>query len=103
MDLTETEGIFFLNTGLKTEAYSLRIESGRIVIEYGDGAGAFYGLQTLFQLFPQEIFSSEKSGRKRWDIPCCVIEDSPRFSYRGMHLDCCLHYFDIDFLKGTST
>lgn len=89
MDLTETEGIFFLNTGLKTEAYSLRIESGRIVIEYGDGAGAFYGLQTLFQLFPQEIFSSEKSGRKRWDIPCCVIEDSPRFSYRGMHLDCC--------------
>ncbi len=30
MDLTETEGIFFLNTGLKTEAYSLRIESGRM-------------------------------------------------------------------------
>ena len=99
MDLAETEGIFFLNTGLPTEAYSLRVENERIVIEYGDGAGAFFGLQTLFQLFPTEIFSDERTGKRHWDIPCCGIEDSPRFSYRGMHLDCCLHFFDTDFLK----
>lgn len=98
-DMRERDGIFFLNAGLPSESYALHIEKNRAVIEYGDGAGAFYALQTLFQLFPEDIFSSQKTGRREWKIPCCSIEDSPRFRYRGMHLDCCLHYFDTDFLK----
>ncbi len=99
VDFTQTEGIFFLDAGLPAEAYALHVEPGRIVVEYGDGAGAFYGLQTLFQLMDADIFSSERKSVKKWSVPCCVIEDSPRFSYRGMHLDCCLHFFDVDFLK----
>ena len=99
VDFTQTEGIFFLDAGLPAEAYALHVEPGRIVVEYGDGAGAFYGLQTLFQLMDADIFSSERKSVKTWSVPCCVIEDSPRFSYRGMHLDCCLHFFDVDFLK----
>lgn len=99
VDFTQTEGIFFLDAGLPAEAYALHVEPGRIVVEYGDGAGAFYGLQTLFQLMDADIFSSERKSVKTWSVPCCVIEDSPRFSYRGMHLDCCLHFFDLDFLK----
>ncbi len=99
VDFTQTEGIFFLDAGLPSESYALHVEKGRIVIEYGDGAGAFYGLQTLFQLMDADIFSSERKSVKSWSVPCCVIEDAPRFSYRGMHLDCCLHFFDIEYLK----
>ncbi len=99
VDFTQNEGIFFLDAGLPSEAYALHVEPSRIVIEYGDGAGAFYGLQTLFQLMDTDIFASSRQSRRIWDVPCCSIEDSPRFSYRGMHLDCCLHFFDMDFLK----
>ncbi len=99
VDFTQAEGIFFLDAGLPSESYALHVEKGRIVIEYGDGAGAFYGLQTLFQLMDADIFSSERKFVKSWSVPCCVIEDAPRFSYRGMHLDCCLHFFDIEYLK----
>ncbi len=99
VDFSQNEGIFFLDAGFPSEAYALHVEPGRIVIEYGDGAGAFYGLQTLLQLLDTDIFSSVRKSVRAWTVPCCTIEDSPRFAYRGMHLDCCLHFFDIDFLK----
>lgn len=93
-------GIFFMNTGLAPEAYTLRVQPDRVVVEYGDGAGAFYALQTLLQLFPPEILAGNRvKGNVRWELPCCYIEDRPRFGYRGMHLDVCLHYFDLEFLK----
>lgn len=92
------KGLFFLNTGLPDEAYHLNVTPAKVVIEYGTGAGAFYGLQTLLQLLPTEIFARERQGVK-WTVPCCDIDDAPRFAYRGMHLDVCLHFFDVDFLK----
>ncbi|MCR5518755.1 MAG: family 20 glycosylhydrolase [Bacteroidales bacterium] len=93
------KGIFVLDAGLKAEAYHLVVEEGRVVLEHGGGAGAFYGVQTLLQLLPVEIFSEKRVRGIHWELPCCDIEDSPRFAYRGMHLDCCLHFFSIDFLK----
>lgn len=91
--------IFFMNAGLPSEAYGIHVESNRIVIDYGDGAGAFYALQTIFQLLPEEIFADSRQRGVKWEIPCLAMEDAPRFKYRGMHLDVCLHYFDLDFLK----
>ena len=32
-------------------------------------------------------------------LPCVEIEDSPRFKWRGLHLDVCRHFFDVDFVK----
>ena len=93
------KGIFVLDAGLTPEAYHLVVEEGRVVLEHGGGAGAFYGVQTLLQLLPVEIFSEKRVRGMRWEMPCCDIDDSPRFAYRGMHLDCCLHFFSIDFLK----
>ena len=86
------KGIFVLNAGLKQEAYHLRISPDRVVVDYGDGAGAFYAVQTILQLLPVNIFASERQRGVKWDLPCCDIEDAPRFPYRGMHLDCCLHF-----------
>ena len=91
--------ILVLDAGLMKEAYNLDVTLKGIVIEYGSGAGVFYAIQTLFQLLPEAIFADSVQRGVRWEVPCCSIEDSPRFPYRGMHLDCCLHFFDIPFLK----
>ena len=93
------KGIFWLDAGLKDEAYSLSVSPDMIKVEYGSGAGAFYALQTLLQMLPAAIFSDSVQSSVQWAVPCCEIEDEPRFPYRGMHLDCCLHFFDIPFLK----
>lgn len=97
--MPESDAIYFMNAGLPAESYGMNVTPDRVVIDYGDGAGAFYALQTLFQLLPPEIFADSRQKGVRWEVPCLSIEDEPRFAYRGMHLDVCLHFFDIDFLK----
>ena len=93
-------GIYFMQAdGYPAEGYLLRVESGRILIESSDGAGAFYALQTLLQLLPADCLSDGPVRGVDWVLPAVDIEDAPRFPYRGMHLDCCLHFFDVDFLK----
>ena len=54
--------------------------------------GAFYGVQTLIQLLPVEKAADLK-------IPAVLIEDYPRFKYRGLMLDCGRHFFPPDFVK----
>lgn len=99
-EMPQSGGIYFMETGgYPAEGYLLRVEPGRIIIEYGDGAGAFYAMQTLLQLLPKDIFSDTPVKGVKWTVPGVDIEDSPRFPYRGMHLDCCLHFFDIPFLQ----
>ena len=93
------KGLFWLDAGLPKEAYNLYLNPERVVVEFGSGAGAFYALQTLLQLLPDAIFADSVQHGVRWTLPCCDIEDAPRFPYRGMHLDCCLHFFDIPFLE----
>ena len=34
-----------------------------------------------------------------WTVPVVSIEDAPRFSYRGLHLDVGRHFFPVDFIK----
>ena len=91
--------IAFRNTEGVPESYTMNAGPDSFVVGYADGAGAFYAIQTLLQLLPVEIFSQEVRKGIEWTIPCCSISDAPRFKYRGMHLDVCLHYFDLEFLK----
>ena len=32
-------------------------------------------------------------------LPTIIIEDQPRFNYRGMHLDVARHFFPVSFIK----
>ena len=82
-----------LNTDadLPPSGYSLVVTPERIELEAADGAGIFHGVQTLIQLLPQ--------GGTEAGIPCLRITDHPRFTWRGMHLDECRHFFGIDFVK----
>ena len=76
----------YINESLKNdESYKLSIRSSKIVLEGRTAKGIFYGFQTLRQLLPAEIESSTKTVREvEWSIPCADIEDTPRFSYRGL-------------------
>jgi hexosaminidase len=85
--------------GLEKEAYRLAVTPDEITIECSASNGAFYGVQTLFQLLPAEVYSQSKTTVRRWTVPCCEIEDEPRFPYRGMHLDVCLHFFPVEYIK----
>jgi len=84
---------------LPPEGYLLTVTKNNIIIEGGSGAGLFYGMQTLLQLLPAEIFASKAlQPGNSWKVPCIVIQDHPRFPYRGMHLDVSRHFFPKEFV-----
>jgi hexosaminidase len=82
------------NTNLGPEGYALTVASNSVVIRAPAQAGLFYGVQTLFQLLPPEIFSSNLVSTVAWQIPCVQIEDWPRFKWRGFMLDVSRHFFN---------
>jgi len=84
---------------LPPEGYRLRVTQNGILLAGNSGAGLFYGMQTLLQLFPPEVYkiSKPKEG-KSWEVPCADIKDEPRFPYRGMHLDVSRHFFPKEFI-----
>ncbi|RYY08598.1 MAG: beta-hexosaminidase, partial [Cytophagaceae bacterium] len=74
------------------EGYRLVVAPHRITVTGHDAAGVFYGLQSLSQLLP-----AGTGGALR--VPGCVVEDYPRFGYRGLHLDVSRHLFPLPVLK----
>ncbi|MCH7891006.1 MAG: family 20 glycosylhydrolase, partial [Gemmatimonadetes bacterium] len=81
------------------ESYRLTVSESGISINAGDHAGLFYGLQTLSQLLPAGLEDGAESVAAPLEIPSVRIDDAPRFSYRGMHLDVARHFFGPDFVK----
>ncbi|MCF6240954.1 MAG: family 20 glycosylhydrolase [Bacteroidales bacterium] len=81
-----------------TEAYTLKVDKKGIIVEAETPVGLFYGLQTIYQLMPPEIFS-EGNLKLPFAIQAVSIIDYPRFSYRGMHLDVSRHFFSKEFIK----
>ena len=81
------------NTNLGPEGYELAVAPDSVVIRAPAQAGLFYGLQTLFQLLPPEIFSPNLVQNAAWQIPCVQIEDWPRFKWRGLLFDVSRHFF----------
>ena len=75
------------------EAYTLDVKPHKITITAGSGAGIFYAIQSLLQLTPVN------PNKNNFSVPCLLIEDSPRFQWRGMHLDVCRHFFPVEFIK----
>jgi hexosaminidase len=74
------------------ESYKLTVGQNKITVEAGDPAGFFYASQTIRQLLPPEIESKTLQDGVKWTVACCRIEDTPRYEYRGMHLDVCRHF-----------
>jgi len=81
------------------EGYSLSVSPKTIRISSNAPNGFFYGLQTLYQLLPSDIYGKKLVERKSWSVPAVLIQDAPRFAYRGLHLDVCRHFFPLEFIK----
>ena len=84
---------------LGDEGYRLDVTPQGIVIRGTAPAGVFYGIQTLRQLLPAEAFASRPRPGVRWEVPAVSIEDAPRFSWRGSHLDVSRHFMPLDYVR----
>ena len=74
------------------EGYRLNIDKNGILITASDPNGIFYGIQTLKQLLSPDTTA-------RMVLSYLEIKDKPRFSWRGLHLDCCRHFFPVSFIR----
>lgn len=73
--------------GIAEEGYILDITPRGAKVQYSSEAGKFYASKTIEQL------------AKDGTLPCCHIEDAPKFAYRGMMLDCGRYFFDVETVK----
>ena len=80
------------------EGYALSVSFERIIISGKTAQGIFYGIQSLRQLMPIDM-ESNKNEVFELTIPAVEIKDSPRFAYRGMHLDVGRHFFPVSDVK----
>jgi hexosaminidase len=82
------------------EGYRLEVRPEAVTLEAATSAGIFYAIQTLRQLLPVEIESRQKV-EAEWRVPCILIEDQPRFRWRGHMLDEGRHFHGKETVKRT--
>ncbi|RAJ10903.1 hexosaminidase [Chitinophaga skermanii] len=80
-----------LKTKGDSTAYRLHITPDHITIYARSAQGALYGMQSL-----QQIILTRNDVTA---IPAVDIQDSARFSYRGMHLDVSRNFFPVAEVK----
>lgn len=71
--------------------YRIDAKNALIKIQFTNADSKFYALQTLVQIINQSGDSDK--------IPNFLIEDYPKYDWRGMHLDVCRHFFTKDEVK----
>lgn len=76
---------------LGAEGYRLEVNPDSILIS-GSPAGIFYGIQTLRKALP-----TGKTGSV--ELASVIVEDAPRFGYRGALLDVARHFYSVDEVK----
>ena len=81
--------IYFTENNYKEDEYSLEISKDKIQILHKNYGGKIYGIFTLIQLID---FYNNK-------LPICEIYDKPKYSWRGMHLDCARQFYTTDEIK----
>lgn len=86
-----------LDESLAKEQYRLSVSADGVVIVGGDYGGVFNGVVTLLQLCPADVYAEGCDFPIA--IPCCDIDDSPRWSHRGFMLDVCRTWIDVAAVK----
>ena len=74
------------------EGYSILVTARGVEISGKTPAGVFQGIQTLRKSLPVSSCTTVL-------LPAAEIKASPRFGYRGMHLDCVRHFFGVETVK----
>lgn len=78
----------------QAESYEINVTPTQVAVKGADAAGVFYGVQTLRKSLPNCQLPTNKC-----QLSTCTIRDWPIFPYRGMHLDPCRHFMDLDSVK----
>ena len=73
------------------EAYQLVVHPTYIQVVAATVEGATHGMETLLQL--------QLLQKNRNQIPCCNIQDAPRFGYRGLMLDVSRHFYPVNTVE----
>ena len=74
------------------EGYSITVTPKGVEINGKTPAGVFYGIQVLRKSLPVGMATAV-------NLPAAQLSGSPRFGYRGMHLDCSRHFFSVETVK----
>ena len=73
-----------LDSSIPNEGYRLEVNTNGIIISASVPAGIFYGIQSLKCLLP---LVSWKLKQATLNVSCAIVNDKPRFEYRGLHID----------------
>lgn len=88
-----------LDESLAEEAYELNVGKTSANIKASSLRGFNWGIQTLKQLMPVQVYGKVEAPDVDWIVPCCNISDAPRFGYRGLLIDEGRHFFGMDAIK----
>jgi hexosaminidase len=75
------------------ESYSLEVTASGAHLRAATVVGAMHGLATL-----EQLVQSDATGLF---VPAVSIQDTPRFRWRGLMIDCARHFISIETLKHT--
>ncbi|MEU7136892.1 beta-N-acetylhexosaminidase [Streptomyces sp. NPDC046261] len=82
---------------LGPEGYRIVVDGYGIRLDGGSTAGVFWAAQTFRQLLGADAFRrAPVRPRARWHVPMVVIQDAPRFRWRGFLLDVARHFLPKD-------
>ena len=86
----------WVEEGMTEEAYTIQVASDEITVKAATASGLFRGWMTLRKMMPVACETGCASG---FTLPACVVEDAPAMEHRGLLLDGCRHFQEIDFVK----
>ncbi|MGC2298114.1 MAG: family 20 glycosylhydrolase [Acidobacteriaceae bacterium] len=75
------------------ESYTLEVTAQGAHLHAATDVGAMRGLETLLQLV-------QSDGRGFW-LPLVSVQDSPRFKWRGLMIDCSRHFEPVGVIERT--
>ncbi|HZU10728.1 MAG TPA: family 20 glycosylhydrolase [Pseudacidobacterium sp.] len=75
------------------ESYSLDVTPSGATLKANTVVGALRGMETLLQLVQAQ--------QGKYVLPAVSIQDSPRFQWRGLLIDCGRHFEPVDVIKRT--
>ncbi len=82
---------------LGPEGYRIVIDGYAVRLDGGSAAGVFWAAQTFRQLLGADAFRrAPVRPRAAWHVPMVVVEDAPRFRWRGVLLDVARHFLPKD-------
>ncbi|HYL73102.1 MAG TPA: family 20 glycosylhydrolase [Bryobacteraceae bacterium] len=73
------------------ESYRLEVTEKQAKLSAANPLGVLHGMETFLQLV--------EAGPKGFAAPAVVIEDKPRFPWRGLHMDVSRHWMPIEVVK----